>query len=73
MLATIAWGNACEALGHANGVAETQPSEISLSRAEAARAEMCRTREAFNDALIDVGLGPFFADDEAATDFVLMR
>ncbi len=64
MLATIAWGNACEALGHANGVAETQPSELSLARADAACAEMCRTREAFNEALTDVGLGPFLADAE---------
>ena len=64
MLATIAWGNACEALGYADGVAETQPSEVSLSRADTARAEMCRAREAFNEALRDVGLGPFLADAE---------
>ena len=29
-----------------------------------ARAEMCRAREAFNEALRDVGLGPFLADAE---------
>jgi len=73
MIATLAWGIACEALGHAQGVAETQPSELSLVRADAARAEMCRTREAFNEALAEIGLGPFLADDEAVTDFVLMR
>jgi hypothetical protein len=61
MLATIAWENACEALGHADGVAETQPSELSLARADAARVEMCRSREALNEALVDVGLGPFLA------------
>ena len=61
MLATIVWGNACEALGHADGVAETQPSELSSARRDAARGEMCRSREALNEALTDVGLGPILA------------
>ena len=65
MLATIVWGNACEALGHADGVAETQPSELSSARRDAARGEMCRSREALNVALTDVGLGPFLAAVDA--------
>ena len=71
MIATLAWGIACKALGHAEGVAETQPSELSLARADVARADMCRSREALNEALIDVGLGAFLIDHEAVTDFVL--
>jgi hypothetical protein len=64
MLATIAWGNACEALGHANGVADTQPSELSLAQVDAARAEMYRSCEALNEALTAVGLGPILATVE---------
>ena len=59
MLATLAWGIACEALGHADGIAEMDPSELSLARADAARAEVRRTREVFNEALTAIGLGPF--------------
>jgi hypothetical protein len=69
MVATLAWGIACEALGHADGIAEMDPSELSLARADAARAEVRRTREAFNEALTAVGLGPFLAaDEERETD-----
>ncbi len=64
MVATLAWGIACEALGHADGIAELDPSELSLARADAARAEVRRTREAFNEALTAIGLGPFLAADE---------
>jgi hypothetical protein len=68
MVATLAWGIACEALGHADGIAEMDPSELSLARADAARAEVRRTREAFNEALMAIGLGPFLADEERETD-----
>jgi hypothetical protein len=61
---------ACEALGHADGVAEMHPSEFSLARADAACAEVRRTREAFNEALAAMGLGPFLADEERVTDFL---
>lgn len=45
------------------------PCELSLARADAARAEVRRTREAFNEALTAVGLGPFLAaDEERETD-----
>jgi len=64
MVATVAWGTACEALGHADEVAQTHPSELSLARADTARAEVARTRDAFNEALSAIGLGPFLADDE---------
>jgi hypothetical protein len=68
MVATLAWGIACEALGHADGIAEMDPSELSLARADAARAEVRRTREAFNEALTAIGLGPFLADEDRETD-----
>ena len=70
MIATLAWGIACKALGHAEGVAQTAPSELSLAGGPAC-ADMCRSREALNEALIDVGLGAFLIDHEAVTDFVL--
>jgi hypothetical protein len=68
MLATLAWGIACEGLGHADGIAEMDPSELSLARVDAARAEVRRTREEFNEALTAIGLGPFLADEERETD-----
>jgi hypothetical protein len=64
MIATVAWGTACEALGHADEVAQTHPSELSLARAHAARAEVARTRDVFNEALAAIGLGPFLSSDE---------
>jgi hypothetical protein len=63
IVATLAWGTACEALGHADKVAEMQPSELSVARADAARAEVLRTREVFNEALAGIGLGPFLIDE----------
>jgi hypothetical protein len=45
------------------------PSEFSLARADAACAEVRRTREAFNEALAAMGLGPFLADEERVTNF----
>jgi hypothetical protein len=66
IVATLAWGAACEALGHADEVAQTHPSELSLARADAARAEVARTRDVLNDALVGIGLGPFLADDGRA-------
>jgi hypothetical protein len=68
MVATLAWGIACEALGHADGIAEMDPSELSLARADAARAEVRRTREVFNEALMAIGLGPFLADEGREAD-----
>ena len=68
MLATLAWGTACETLGHADGIAEMDPSELSLARVDAARAEVRRTREVFNEALTAIGLGPFLADEEREAD-----
>ena len=44
------------------------PSELSLARVDAARAEVRRTREVFNEALTAIGLGPFLADEERETD-----
>ena len=35
-----------------------------MARADAARAEVRRTREAFNVALTAIGFGPFLAADE---------
>jgi hypothetical protein len=64
IVATLAWGAACEALGHADEVAQMHPSEFSLARADAARAEVARTRDVLNEALVGIGLGPFLADDE---------
>ena len=61
--ATVAWGTAREALGHADGVAEVHPSNLSAARADAARAEVARTRDVFNEALAPIGLGPFLADE----------
>jgi hypothetical protein len=72
MVATLAWGIACEALGHAHGIAEMDPSELSLARADAARTEVRRTREVFNEALTAIGLGPFLADEERETDLSLL-
>jgi hypothetical protein len=63
IVATVAWGTACEALGHADGVAELHPSDLSVARADAARAEVARTRDAFNEALAAIGLGPFLVDE----------
>ena len=63
IVATVAWGTACEALGHADGVAEVHPSDLSVARADAARAEVARTRDVFNEALVAIGLGPFLADE----------
>jgi hypothetical protein len=64
ILANLAWGSAREALGRADELAKMQPSHSSLSRADAARAEVLRTSEVFNEALAAIGLGPFLADDE---------
>jgi hypothetical protein len=64
ILANLAWGAAREALGRADEFAKMQPSHSSLSRADAARAEVVRTSEMFNETLAAVGLGPFLADDE---------
>ena len=50
--------------GHTGEMAQTHPSELSLARADAARAEVGRTREMFNEALAAIGLGPFLASDE---------
>jgi hypothetical protein len=63
MVATLAWGVAREALGHADEVAEMHPSEFSRARADAARAEVGRTREVFNETLAAIGLGSFLADE----------
>jgi hypothetical protein len=59
IVATLAWETACEALGHADAVAEMQPSELALARADAAREEVHRAREVFNEALAEIGLGRF--------------
>ena len=64
IVATLAWGAACEALGHADEAAQTHPSELSLARADAARAEVARTSDRLNEALAGIGLGPFLAGDE---------
>ena len=64
IVANIAWGTDSEALGHADEFARMYPSELSLARADAARAEVGRTREVFNDALAAIGMGVFLADDE---------
>jgi hypothetical protein len=64
IVATLAWGAACEALGHADEAAQTHPSELSLARADAARAGVARARAVLNEALAGIGLGPFLADDE---------
>jgi len=64
ILANLAWGAAREALGRADELAKMQPSHSSLSRADAARAEVVRTSEMFNDSLAAIGVGPFLADDE---------
>jgi len=47
----------------ADEVAEMHPSELSAARADAARAEVARTRDVFNEALAAVGIGPFLADE----------
>ena len=64
ILANLAWGTAREALGHADEFARMYPSELSLARADAARAEVGRTREVLNDASAAIGMGRFLADDE---------
>ena len=64
ILANLAWGAAREALGRADELAKMQPSHSSLSQADAARAEVVRTSEMFNESLAAIGLGPFLADDE---------
>jgi hypothetical protein len=64
ILANLAWGAACEAFGRADELAKMRPSHSSLSRADAARAEVARTSELFNETLAAIGLGPFLADDE---------
>ena len=69
IVATVAWGTARETLGHADEFAEMHPSDLSVARAEAARAEVARTRDVFNEALAAIGIGPFLADEERVTDF----
>ena len=64
IVANLAWGTAREAVGHADEFARMYPSELSLARADAARAEVARTRDVFNDALASIGMGLFLADDE---------
>ncbi|HEV3369242.1 MAG TPA: hypothetical protein VG074_06745 [Acidimicrobiales bacterium] len=64
IVANLAWGTAREALGHADEFARMYPSELSLARADAARAEVGRTREVLNDALAGIGMGRFLSDDE---------
>jgi hypothetical protein len=64
IVATLAWGAAREALGHADEFAHMHPSELSISRANAASAEVVRTRDVVNIALAVVGFGPFLADDD---------
>jgi hypothetical protein len=49
ILANLAWGAAREAFGRADELAKMQPSHSSLSRADAARAEVARTSELFNE------------------------
>jgi hypothetical protein len=63
MVATLAWGTAREALGHADEQAELQPSELSRARADAARSGVARTRDVLNEALAGIGLDPFVADE----------
>jgi hypothetical protein len=63
ILANLAWGTAREALGHADEFARMYPSELSLARADAARAEVRRTREVLNVALAAIGMGRFLADE----------
>jgi hypothetical protein len=64
IVATLAWGAAREALGHADEFADMHPSELSSSRAKAASAEVTRTQDVVNIALAVVGFGPFLADDD---------
>ena len=63
MVATLAWGSAREALGHADEFAGMHPSELSVASADAARAEVIRTRDTFNDALAAIGLDQFVANE----------
>jgi hypothetical protein len=63
IVANLAWGTAREALGHANALAGLHPSEFSVARLDAARAEVGRTREVLNEALAGIGLGPFLTDE----------
>ena len=64
IVATLAWGAAREALGHAAEFADTHPSELSSSRVNAASAEVVRTSDVVNSALAVVGFGPFLTDDD---------
>jgi hypothetical protein len=64
IVATLAWGAAREALGHAAEFADAHPSELSSARANAASAEVVRTSHVVNMALAAVGFGPFLADDD---------
>jgi hypothetical protein len=70
IVATVAWGTACETLGHADEFAGIHPSDLSVARAEVARAEVARTRDVFNEALAAIGIGPFLADDLQVKDFL---
>jgi hypothetical protein len=70
IVATVAWGTARETLGRADEFAEMHPSDLSVARAEAARAEVARTRDVFNEALAAIGIGPFLADEVRVTDFL---
>ena len=63
MVATLAWGSAREALGHANEFGKIHPSGLSIAGADAARAEVIRTRDTFNDALAAIGLDQFVANE----------
>ena len=70
IVATVAWGTACETLGHADEFAVMHPSDLSVARAEAARAEVARTRDVFNEALAAIGVGPLLAAELQVTDFL---
>ena len=70
IVATVAWGTACETLGHADEFAGMHPSDLSVARAEVARGEVARTRDVFNEALAAIGVGPLLADELQVTDFL---
>jgi hypothetical protein len=70
IVATVAWGTACETLGHADELAGIHPSDLSVAQAEVARAEVARTRDVFNEALAAIGVGPLLADELRVTDFL---
>ena len=63
MVATVAWGSAREALGHADELAELKPSGLSRARADTAHAEVARTRDVLNKALAGIGLDAFVAEE----------